>query len=146
MRTSQTLASSFLFFVLQWFCIFTFSNGSIGAYSLIKLIPTLFPPHTAATSATRASEATATAGSATGSAASDQDVWLGQHGQAAGCHQVPAGDSEGGGPADETAERATTTATTSDHHSAEPDSKQNCTWHLFSQKAFVYFLCQKVKT
>lgn len=42
MRTSQTLASSFLFFVLQWFCIFTFSNGSIGAYSLIKLIPTLF--------------------------------------------------------------------------------------------------------
>lgn len=82
---------------------------------------------TAATPAARAPEAAAATGLTASSAATDQAVWLGQRGQAASCHKVPAGDPARGGAADETAEGAAAVS-----HlccPAEPHPKQSCT-HL----------------
>lgn len=103
-------------------------------YVVVGLIPLCSHPLlAAATSAAGAPEAAASTGSATGSAAPGQAIWLGQCGQTASYDQVIAGDSEGGSPADETEEGAATAASataaaTPHRYTAAPHAEQNCTW------------------
>ena len=84
---------------------------------------------TAATATAGAVEAPAATGHPPGPATPGQAFRLGMCNQAAGCHQVPAGDPEGGGSADETEERTAAAAGPSHSHPAQQDPEPSCKFH-----------------